>query len=75
MFDALVNAFRAPDIRRRILFVLAMLVLVRGLAHVPVPGVDKAALDTVITGNRRSCSCWTCSRAAGCRPSRSSRWA
>ncbi len=51
MFDALVNAFRAPDIRKRILFVLAMLVVVRGLAHVPVPGVDKAALDTVITGN------------------------
>jgi preprotein translocase subunit SecY len=51
VFDALVNAFRAPDIRRRILFVLAMLVVVRGLAHVPVPGVDKNALDQVITGN------------------------
>jgi len=51
VFDALVNAFRAPDIRKRILFVLAMLVVVRGLAHVPVPGVDKAALDTVITAN------------------------
>ena len=51
MFDALVNAFRAPDIRKRILFVLAMLVVVRGLAHVPVPGVNKAALDAVITAN------------------------
>ncbi len=51
MFDALVNAFRAPDIRRRILFVLLMLVVVRGLAHVPVPGVNKDALDQVITGN------------------------
>ena len=51
MFDALVNAFRAPDIRRRILFVLLMLVVVRGLAHVPVPGVNKEALDTVITAN------------------------
>ena len=51
MFDALVNAFRAPDIRRRILFVLLMLVVVRGLAHVPVPGVNKAALDAVITAN------------------------
>jgi preprotein translocase subunit SecY len=51
VFDALVNAFRAPDIRKRIIFVLAMLVIVRGLAHVPVPGVDKDALDSVIAAN------------------------
>ncbi len=51
MFDALVNAFRAPDIRKRILFVLAMLVIVRGLANVPVPGVNKDALDAVIGAN------------------------
>ena len=44
MFDALVNAFRAPDIRRRIFYVLGMLVIVRFLAHVPVPGVDRDAL-------------------------------
>ena len=37
MFEALVNAFRAPDIRRRILFVLGMLVVYRALAVVPVP--------------------------------------
>src|SRR6476646_1038791 len=28
-----------------------MLVVVRGLAHVPVPGVDKTALDSVIAAN------------------------
>jgi preprotein translocase subunit SecY len=48
VFDALVNSFRAPDIRRRILFVLGMLVLVRGLAHVPVPGVNQDALTNVL---------------------------
>jgi preprotein translocase subunit SecY len=48
VFDALVNSFRAPDIRRRILFVLGMLVIVRGLAHVPVPGIDQAALKNVL---------------------------
>ena len=52
MFDALVNAFRAPDIRRRILYVLGMLVIVRFLAHVPVPGVDRDALST--SAQRRS---------------------
>jgi preprotein translocase subunit SecY len=48
VFEALVNAFRAPDIRKRILFVLGMLVIVRMLAHVPVPGVDRDALSEVI---------------------------
>lgn len=48
MFDALVNAFRAPDIRRRILYVLGMLIIVRALAHVPVPGVDRDALAQVL---------------------------
>jgi preprotein translocase subunit SecY len=48
VFDALVNAFRAPDIRRRILYVLGMLVIVRFLAHVPVPGVDRDALSEVM---------------------------
>ena len=48
MFESLLNAFRAPDIRRRILFVLGILVVFRFLAHVPVPGVDQAALDAVL---------------------------
>ena len=44
MFDSLLNAFRAPDIRRRILFVLGILVVFRMLAQIPLPGVDHAAL-------------------------------
>ncbi|HYI22579.1 MAG TPA: preprotein translocase subunit SecY [Candidatus Limnocylindrales bacterium] len=48
MFEALVNAFRAPDIRRRILFVLGMLVVYRALAVVPVPAVDQAAVSDLI---------------------------
>jgi preprotein translocase subunit SecY len=51
VFEALVNAFRAPDIRRRIFFVLGMLVIVRMLANVPVPGIDRQALEGVIGGN------------------------
>ena len=42
MFEALLNAFRAPDIRRRILFVAGILLVFRLLAHVPVPGVNRA---------------------------------
>jgi preprotein translocase subunit SecY len=48
VFEALVNAFRAPDIRRRILFVLGMLVVYRALAVVPVPDVDVAAVRQLI---------------------------
>jgi preprotein translocase subunit SecY len=51
VFDSLLNAFRAPDIRRRVLYVLGILVIFRLLAHVPIPGVDKAALDNLFQGN------------------------
>jgi preprotein translocase subunit SecY len=51
VFESLLNAFRAPDIRRRILFVLGMLIVFRFLAHVPVPGVDKAQLQAFFEGN------------------------
>lgn len=51
MFEALVNAFRVPDLRRRIFFILGMLIIVRAIAHVPVPGIDSVALERVIGEN------------------------
>jgi preprotein translocase subunit SecY len=51
VFESLLNAFRAPDIRRRILYVLGILIVFRLLAHVPVPGVDKEQLETFFQGN------------------------
>ena len=45
MFESLLNAFRAPDIRRRLLYVLGILIVFRFLAHVPVPGVNQDALQ------------------------------
>ena len=51
MFESLLNAFRAPDIRRRILYVLAILIVFRFLAHVPVPGVDRAELQSFFAGS------------------------
>jgi preprotein translocase subunit SecY len=48
VFEALINAFRAPDIRRRILFVLGMVVIYRALAVVPVPGVDRTAVSNLV---------------------------
>ena len=51
MFDSLLNAFRAPDIRRRVLYVLGLLIVFRLLAAVPVPGIDKAQLKDFVEGN------------------------
>jgi len=44
MLQSVANAFRLPDLRRKILFTLGILVIYRLAAHVPVPGVDAQAL-------------------------------
>ena len=46
------NAFKLPDLRRRILFTLAMLVVYRFAAHVPVPGVNADALKQLFQSNQ-----------------------
>ena len=51
MFESLLNAFRAPDIRRRLLYVLGILIVFRFMAHVPVPGVDQTQLRTFLQNN------------------------
>ena len=51
MFESLLNAFRAPDIRRRILFVLGILIVYRLLAQVPLPGIDRQALAQFFQNN------------------------
>jgi preprotein translocase subunit SecY len=45
MLESMLNAFRAPDIRRRLLFVLGILVVYRALAHVLIPGINTASLN------------------------------
>ena len=45
MLQKLANIFRIPDLRKRILFTLAMLAVYRLGAHIPTPGVDPAACD------------------------------
>jgi preprotein translocase subunit SecY len=52
VFESLLNAFRAPDIRRRILFVLGILVVYRVLAQVPLPGIDRTALAEFFANNQ-----------------------
>lgn len=51
MLQALVNAWRIPDLRRKILFTLGMLVIFRMLAQVTLPGIDLDALRQAFEGN------------------------
>ncbi len=51
MLDAVRNAFRLPDLRRRLLVTLGILVVYRFIAHVPVPGVNRVAWQQVFESN------------------------
>ncbi len=52
MIESLVTAFRAPDIRKKILFTLGILLIFRVLTSVPVPGVDQAQLANLFNSNQ-----------------------
>jgi len=52
VLEALVNAWRVPDLRQKILFTFAMLVVFRFVAHVPVPGVDARSLQQLFDSNQ-----------------------
>ena len=51
MLQAVANAFRIPDLRRKIFFTLAMLVIFRFIATIPVPGVDRDGLKSFVQDN------------------------
>jgi preprotein translocase subunit SecY len=52
VIESLVTAFRAPDIRRKILFTLGILLIFRVLTNVPVPNVDQARLSQLFESNQ-----------------------
>lgn len=50
MIEAIRNAFRIPDLRKKIIFTLGVIALYRVGAHVPVPGVDPDAVTSLVQG-------------------------
>jgi preprotein translocase subunit SecY len=50
VLGAYVNAFRTPDLRRKLLFVLFMIVLFRAGSQIPAPGVNVANVHECIQG-------------------------
>jgi len=52
VIDSLVTAFRAPDIRRKILFTIGILLIFRVLTNVPVPNVNQTQLANLFNSNQ-----------------------
>lgn len=48
MLGAFANAFRTPDLRRKLLFVLLIIVIFRAGSQIPAPGVHVANVDTCL---------------------------
>ncbi len=51
MIEALRNALRLPDLRNKLLITGLILVVYQFAAHVPVVGVDRTALQSLLAGN------------------------
>jgi preprotein translocase subunit SecY len=51
LLQAMLDAFSLPDLRRRILITVGILVAFRFIAHVPLPGVDMSALKQLFESN------------------------
>ena len=52
MFEKFANIFRIPDLRKRILFTLALLAVYRIGGHIPIPGINSQLFSQFIEQNR-----------------------
>src|SRR5258708_2251332 len=48
MFKTLLNVFKVPELRNKVLFTLFMLAVYRIGFHIPIPGVDQGAFAAMI---------------------------
>ena len=51
LLQAMIDAFRLPDLRRRILLTIGILIIFRFVAHIPLPGIDLNALQELFQRN------------------------
>jgi len=52
MWEKITQLFRVPELRKRILFTLGAIIVFRLGTHIPVPGVDPAALKNFFSGGQ-----------------------
>ena len=48
MFKSIINAFKIPDLRKKILYTIMLMVVFRFGSYVPVPGLDATALSNAV---------------------------
>ena len=53
MISAFASTWKIPELRQRILFTLAMIVIVRLGVHVTLPGVDSSVIDEFLTDKQK----------------------
>jgi len=51
LLQAMIDAWSQEDVRSKLIFVFAMLIVFRFVAHIPIPGVDPALLDQAFQGD------------------------
>src|SRR6266576_61313 len=51
MIKTLINGFRVPELRNKVLFTIFMLLIYRIGYHVPIPGLDQNQLQTESKGD------------------------
>ena len=52
MIESAIAAFQLPDVRRKILFTVGLLVVFRFVAHIPLPGVNTELLGAFFAGKQ-----------------------
>ena len=52
MLQGVVNAFKLPDLRRKLLITLLILVIYRLGAHVPLPNINREVLQQIAQENQ-----------------------
>ena len=50
MLQTLVKAWRIPELRKKLIFTLLMLVVFRIGSNIPVPGINRSMLDQMFSG-------------------------
>ena len=52
MFRKIIQIWKTPDLRKSIMFVIALLIVFRVAAHIPIPGVNLEALREFFNSNQ-----------------------
>lgn len=51
LLQAMMDSWAQPEVRMKLAFVMGMLIIFRFVAHIPIPGVNAAALDNIFESN------------------------